>query len=594
MKNSEISCIMVKRTVINEKENEVVAEITKDNVKKNSKAAGNMGQAAQLAKIRKSATIALLIGAFLLVCTMVASFFGTVLLRGQMAQVVGLNQYRLGSKNLTYAVQSYAVTGDQVYYNAYMDELNVTKNRDTALNNLKHERIKDHEWAVIDEIVAMSNGLVPLEEAALASVKAGDLQSAVASVFSQEYKETVAKISDTTDNLIAQVRVRQTKWANGIQTVQIATLIAFALSFAYVALQGIKTLKFARVELLEPIDKVSHQMVSIAGGDFGQALDLKADDSEVGKMVQAIAFMKENMRGMVAEISKVLEQMGNGNYQIELEKRYVGEFVEIKESFLVISEKMRETLLTIREVSGQIDTGAEQLAHAAEDLAQGSTDQAQQILQLANVISELSENMEQSAVEAEASVAMASQAGQILEKGNVKMQDLKNAIAEISKCSEQIGTIINAIEDIASQTNLLSLNAAIEAARAGEAGRGFAVVATQVKNLSEESAKAAGQTRGLIEATIQTVEKGIAIADDTVANMTEVMESAKAATEKMGQIAEMLDGNVNHVHNIRETVSQVSAVVDNNSATSEETAAVSEEQKAQVETMVSLMDRFVI
>jgi len=171
---------------------------------------------------------------------------------------------------------------------------------------------------------------------------------------------------------------------------------------------------------------------------------------------------------------------------------------------------------------------------------------------------------------------------------------LKNAIADINKCSEQIGTIINAIEDIASQTSLLSLNAAIEAARAGEAGRGFAVVADQVKNLSEESAKAAGETKGLIEATIQTVEKGISIADETVENMVEVMNSAKAATEKMGQIAVMLDRDVKHIHNINETISQVSSVVDSNSATSEETAAVSEEQKAQVETMVALMDKFVI
>lgn len=571
-----------------------MTERTKDTVKKNSKRTNVNGQAAQLAKIRKSSIIALGVGTVLLGLLTVTLIMGTVLLRGQLAQIVGLNQYRLGSKNLTYAVQSYAVTGEQVYYDAYMDELNVVKNRDNALADLREERIKEHEWVIIDKIVAMSDGLVPLEEAALEAVQKGDLESAVAAVFSQEYKDTVAEISDKTDSLIAMVRVRQTKWANGIQIVQIIMLLAFAASFLYVALQGIASLKFSRKELLEPIEKVSEQMATIAGGDFSKDLDLKADDTEVGRMVQAIAFMKENMRGMVEEISRVLEQMGNGNYQISLEKRYVGEFVEIKESFLVIGEKMRETLLTIRGVSGQIDNGAEQLACAAEDLAQGCTSQAEQIAQLANVIKELSENMEHSATEADASVEMASQAGQTLEKGNEKMQELKHAIAEISKCSEQIESIIDAIEDIASQTNLLSLNAAIEAARAGEAGRGFAVVASQVKSLSEESAKAAGQTRGLIEATIQTVEKGISIADETVANMTEVMESAKAATEKMGQIAEMLDGNVSHVHHIRETVSQVSSVVDNNSATSEETAAVSEEQKVQVDKMVSLMDKFVI
>ena len=176
----------------------------------------------------------------------------------------------------------------------------------------------------------------------------------------------------------------------------------------------------------------------------------------------------------------------------------------------------------------------------------------------------------------------------------LKMQELKTAIGEISKCSEEIGTIINAIEDIASQTNLLSLNAAIEAARAGEAGRGFAVVADQVKNLAEESAKAAGQTTELIQMTIDAVNKGIDIADATAANMVEVMGGAQDATEKMGQIAAMLKEEAANMQVINETVSSVSSVVDNNSATSEETAAVSEEQKAQVETMVQMMARFKI
>ena len=204
----------------------------------------------------------------------------------------------------------------------------------------------------------------------------------------------------------------------------------------------------------------------------------------------------------------------------------------------------------------------------------------------------MSVSMEANAREAEESVKLSSAAGVKLQAGNEKMQELKVAIAEISKCSEQIGTIISTIEDIASQTNLLALNAAIEAARAGEAGRGFAVVAEQVKNLAEESANAAGETTKLIETTIEAVGKGINIADETVADMEEVMAGAIAATEKMGQIAEMLEENVEHMHRVNKSISEVSSVVDNNSATSEETAAVSEEQKAQVETMVLLMDKF--
>ena len=214
-----------------------------------------------------------------------------------------------------------------MYYDAYMEELNVTKTRDKAIEALKKERIKDHEWAIIDEISAMSNGLVPLEEAALEAAKKGDLKSAVDSVFSKEYKDTVEKINEKTDELIAIVNARQTAWATGIQIVQVITLISFALAFLYVAWQGIATLKFSRSELLDPIVKVSKQMEVIAKGDFSNDLDLTADESEVGKMVQAINFMKDNMRGMVAEISRVLEQMGNGNYHIDLEKEYVGEFL---------------------------------------------------------------------------------------------------------------------------------------------------------------------------------------------------------------------------------------------------------------------------
>ena len=202
--------------------------------------------------------------------------------------------------------------------------------------------------------------------------------------------------------------------------------------------------------------------------------------------------------------------------------------------------------------------------------------------------------MEQNAKEAEDSAKIASRAGETLSRGNQKMMELRDAIEEISKCSGQIGTIIEDIEDIASQTNLLSLNAAIEAARAGETGRGFAVVAEQVKNLANESAKAAWKTTELIETTVTVMERGIVIADETTANMKEVMEDTEAATEKIGQIVQMLKQNTAHMRDVNDSIAEVSSVVDNNSATSEETAAVSEEQKTQVEAMVELMNRFQI
>ncbi|MBO5371402.1 MAG: HAMP domain-containing protein [Lachnospiraceae bacterium] len=553
-----------------------------------------VGQAAKLKKLVNQAFIAIGLGIVLLILSIAATTYVSNTQSAQLEVTVALNQYRLASKALTYAVQSYAVTANEIYYDTYMKELNEDKNREKAIAILKENDITEEEWSKLNKIIELSDGLVPLETGAIESIKSGNYITAQNHVFNDSYEQTVSQINAITDEVISDIQNRKSIEKRNISIFSSLMQVIFIISFMYVVIQIKNIIKFSRTELLEPIKKVSVQMTALAKGDFRQELDMYVDESEVGQMVQSISFMKENILNMVEEISEILEQMGSGNYRIDIQQEYVGEFIKIKESLLTISEKMRETLMTIREVSGQIDNGSEQLASAAEDLAEGSTTQAAQVSDLVIVVNNMLKSMENNVNEAEESVQIASKAGETLMTGNVKMQELKDAIGEISKCSEQIGTIINDIEEIASQTNLLSLNAAIEAARAGEAGKGFAVVADQVKNLAEESARAAGRTTKLIETTILAVDKGIAIADETAQNMNVVMNGAKEATEKMGQIAEILKNDAENMNQINENIMLVSGVVDNNSATSEETAAISEEQKAQVETMVELMNRFEI
>lgn len=562
--------------------------------KERSKALEKNSQEAKLKQRVRRSFAAVGGGAVLLFLSVLSNIFLSVAQEGQLEATMALNQYRLGSKSLTYAVQSYAVTGEQKYYDNYMKELNQDKNRDKALAVLQERDITKEEWALMDQIAQLSNGLVPLEEEAMEYAAKGDTLTAQSYVFSSEYESTVDRINQITEEVVTHVKDRKDRQKSMVNTWQTTFQILFSLSFLYVVFEVIRTTKFARKEMLEPIKKVAVQMTALAAGDFSAELDVKEDESEVGMMVSAISFMKKNLHGIMDEISEVLEKMGDGNYNIEVKQEYVGEFVQIKDSFLRIGEKMRSTLQTIRTAAVQINSGSEQMASASQDLAEGSMVQASQVSELAAVIQNMSDGMKVNAREAENSVQIAVQAGGMLQTGNEKMQELKEAIEEINRCSEQIGTIIGTIEDIATQTNLLSLNAAIEAARAGEAGRGFAVVANQVKALAEESSKAAGRTTTLIETTMGAVEKGIAIADETAENMGEVMEGAKTATEKMGQIVQMLEEEVENMRKVDEKISEVSAVVDNNSATSQETAAVSEEQKAQIEVMVSLMDKFVL
>lgn len=279
---------------------------------------------------------------------------------------------------------------------------------------------------------------------------------------------------------------------------------------------------------------------------------------------------------------------------VEPTEEYVGDFVQIKDSLVKIIADMKKTLSTIQVSAQEIDGGSEQLAQAATDLAEGCTAQASKISEASQMIDAMAKSIEEKARVAQETADISKQSAQTVADGNAKMQELKVAIGEISKCSEEIRSIIQVIEDIASQTNLLSLNASIEAARAGEAGRGFAVVAEQVKNLAEQSTEAAGETTKLIVSTIDAVNKGIAIAEETEASMDQVMKEAEASTKRMVDMAQALQAEVSSVQQIDENIAHVAGIVDNNSASSQETAAVSEEQSAQVHTMLQLMHQFQI
>lgn len=558
----------------------------------NGEVLGKNSQVARLRKIVKQTNFSLILGIVLLVLLFFASISYAFVSNEQLESTMYLNQYRLGSKALTTAVQSYAVTGNQMYYDDYMRELNTDKNRDIALAGLKENNIKDHEWEGLNEIASLSNNLVPLEEEAMEAVAAGDITAATEFVFGEEYSNTIQKINSRTDEVIEEIQERLDTSKKMFMVIQIVCALAFLAGFIRLAQQCIRTIHFSQKELLTPIIKVSDQMKLLAGGNLHAEFDLKEDDSEVGDMVAAIRFMKDNMAVIIDEISSILEQMGQGNYIVEVKQNYVGEYVKIKDSLNKIVEDMRSTVSTIQDVAREIDGGSAQLAYAADDLATACTGQATEVSDLMMLLTQLGDSIEYNEKEAEEAVKIANLASSTLIVGAQKMQDLGNAMQEIRQCSEQIISVIAAISDIGDEIDLLSLNASIESARAGEAGKGFAVVAEQVKKLAEASQNAVGQTSELIERTVQSVEVGTRISRESAANMEEVQMGAEETTGRINAIVEKLKMEVESIAHINESIGVVAGIVDNNSATSEETAAVSEQQKAQVESMVDLMSKF--
>ncbi len=557
-----------------------------------SEVLGKNSQVARLRRIVKQTNFSLVLGIVLLVLLFFASISYAFISNEQLESTMYLNQYRLGSKVLTTAVQSYAVTGDTIYYDDYMRELNTDRNRDIALAGLEANNIKEHEWEGLNEIASLSNNLVPLEEEALAAVAAGDITSATEFVFGAEYSETIQKINSRTDEVIAEIQDRLDTSKKMFMVIQIVCAIAFLAGFVRLAQQCLRTIHFSQAELLTPIIKVSEQMELLAGGNLHAEFDLKEDDSEVGNMVAAIRFMKDNMTAIIDEISCSLEQMGHGNYIITVNQNYVGEYVKIKESMNKIIADMRATVTTIQDVAHEIDSGSAQLAYAADDLATACTGQATEVSDLMMLLTHLGESIEYNEKEAEEAVKIANLASSTLTVGAQKLQELGSAMEDINQCSEQIIAVISAISDIGEEIDLLSLNASIESARAGEAGRGFAVVAEQVKKLAEASQNAVGQTSELIKRTVESVEIGTRISREAAANMEEVQMGAEETTGRINSIVEKLQSEVESIAHINESIGVVAGIVDNNSATSEETAAVSEQQKAQVESMVDIINKF--
>ena len=165
-------------------------------------------------------------------------------------------------------------------------------------------------------------------------------------------------------------------------------------------------------------------------------------------------------------------------------------------------------------------------------------------------------------------------------------------MAAISSSSHEIGKIIKTIDGIAFQTNILALNAAVEAARAGEAGTGFSVVAEEIRNLAIRSSEASKNTAALIATSLDTVQAGPDIADETARSLGMVLESVRLVTGSVGRIAASSRQQALSLRQIEKGMGQISDVVQTNSATAEESAAASGELSAQAQFLKELAGQF--
>lgn len=400
----------------------------------------------------------------------------------------------------------------------------------------------------------------------------------------QVYLDKLIETADTTgQTLITSVQQKQ---AFAVIMLAVLGVASFVISMAFA--------NFITKSITEPISEMEQVAENLAEGILDANIITYDSADEVGNLAANMKSAIVGLKILIGDLSYLMKEIAGGNLALTTtqEGAYKGEFRPILMSIRDMNNNLNLTIGEIREASEQVSVGSTQMAESAQGLAEGATEQAGTVEELNATVENVTEMAKKSAEDAEHTSEEISISAKKAEQSRAEMDKLMEAMQRIDSTSKEIVNIIGSIEDIATQTNLLSLNASIEAARAGDAGRGFAVVADQIGKLASDSAQSAANTRELIMKTLDEIQVGndiTSVVSAAFANIIKEVEAFAAAAENIKQQSVEQSQNLQQVS---EGIEQISGVVQNNSATAEETSATSEELAAQADNLKELVARF--
>lgn len=410
-------------------------------------------------------------------------------------------------------------------------------------------------------------------------------------IYETEILSNIEKLVNHLDNVIEDTQEAVSTYQDALQTVLLYSSIITITLTGFVILILVRTYFYVRNKIANPVLDIIDGCDELSKGNLN--FNFQNDcDNEIGLLGDALQSSVDEMNYYINDISYLMEKMSNKSFNITIDKEYIGDFRNIQISIESFISTMKYVLEELNESSIDVSDGVNQIYKVSKNISQGTTEQSGSIQELNSTLVEFSKSISDTVQNINDMNRFVSSTGEEVSDGNDKMNRVTEAIGIISVKSNEISKIIKTIDEIAQQTNILAINAAVEAARAGNSGKGFAVVAEEVRNLAQKSTKAASETAKLIEDSIDAVQDGVLIVNETAYSLSNIVNLSAEIEKRINDVFDVSNIQLNKIEEITQNIQQISSVVQLNASTSEESALASEELDNQSQKLNKLVSEF--